>query len=52
MFVSSLHEFKQIVVMFCGVLAIHTDVIVYRNDAREPISDLVNPHLKNILQHL
>ena len=34
--------------MFCGVFAIHTDVIMYGNDSRESISDLVHPHLKYI----
>ena len=52
MFLGCLHEFEQVVVMFCSVFAIHTDVIMYGNNAREPIGDLVHLHLKDILLHL
>ena len=36
-------SWSRLLSVFCGVFAIHTDVIMYDNDSRESISDLVHP---------
>ena len=38
-------------VVFCYVLAIHTDIIMYCYDARESVGDLVHLYLKHGLIH-
>ena len=38
--------------MFSGCLAIYADVIVNCYDASEAISNLVHPHLVDVLGHL